>query len=200
MAEKVEFYFDFMSPYAYLAHQRLPELAGEYGYEIQYYPIDLEAAKRAAGNTGPPNVKIPVKIRYLLTDLERWAERYKTSLAFPPSLNTARLNKGFFYAQDRDLETEYVGATWKYVWGKGLNPESKSVLAAISERFDWELDEFLSYIHSTQASFRFDKSNAKAQTKGVFGVPTMIIDDHMWWGNDRLEFVEEYMRESRKRA
>lgn len=62
----IDFFFDFMSPFAYLAHSQLPELARKHGYELRYRPIDLPAAKLAAGNTGPPNVSMPITLGGLM--------------------------------------------------------------------------------------------------------------------------------------
>lgn len=193
MSGVIDVYFDFMSPFAYLAHQKLPGLAKRFGHTLNYHPIDLPAAKLAAGNTGPPNVKVPVKIRYLKTDLDRWAEAYDVPLSFPGSLDTATLNKGFFYALDHDRWMDYVTRTWRRVWGEGGDPADEKLQEDIARELGWDTEEFLSFCCSEPAAARYEQSNQAAQARGVFGAPIMMIGDDMWWGNDRLEFLEQYL-------
>ena len=65
MGKTLHLYFDFISPFSYFAHLKLPDLARKYGYQIEYHPIDIPIAKLAAGNYGPSNQKVPAKIRAL---------------------------------------------------------------------------------------------------------------------------------------
>lgn len=189
----IDFYFDFMSPFAYLAHSQLPGLVQRHGYELRYRPIDLPAAKLAAGNTGPPNVSIPVKLRYLNKDLDRWAERYGIPIAFPPSLKSELPNKGVFFAEAQGQCGDYVRHAWSYFWGEGKDMSSEELLTQIVEELGWDADAFLAYVHSEEAENTYRQINEEAQSRGVFGVPTMMIGDEMWWGNDRLDFLEQYL-------
>lgn len=194
----LEFYFDFMSPFAYLAYHRLPDLVREFDLELLLNVIDLPAAKRAAGNTGPRNVDIPAKIRYLKVDLERWARRYRMPLVFPPSLDSARMNKGVFYALDRDAGAEYLNSAWYVCWGEGADMSDTDQLKRIARGLGWNDADFVSFIDSPEAEARYSANNRAAQERGVFGVPTMIIDDQMWWGNDRIEFLIEFLTQQKK--
>lgn len=190
----IDFYFDFLSPYSYLAHCRLPELATGYGYQLAYRPIDLNAAKLAAGNTGPATAQMPKKLRYAVADLTRWAERYGIPLAFakvPPV--TERANKGTYFALDRGQGPAYVGALWDATFGSGGEFNSDEVLSRVARQLGWSAEEFLEYVDSATAGRLYAEGNRQAQERGVFGSPTMMIGDEMWWGNDRLDFLEEYL-------
>lgn len=189
----IEFFFDFLSPFAYLVHQRLPSLAKRYGYAIRYVPMDLPRAKRVAGNTGPSNRDIPVKLRYLTTDMNRWAKRYGVPLVFPKSFASERLNKGMLFAIDRGDAEAYVDAAFRLVWGRGEDMGSDAVLRQVAQERGWSADEFLAFVASQQAQERFEAANLEAHRRGVFGVPTMLIGEDMWWGNDRLHFLEEHL-------
>jgi 2-hydroxychromene-2-carboxylate isomerase len=193
MNKTLDFYFDFMSPFAYLAYQRLPALVRECDLKLCLNVIDLAAAKKAAGNTGPRNVDIPAKIRYLKVDLERWAKKYKVPLIFPQSLDSARLNKGVFYALDRGVGPAYVAAAWNAAWGTGADMKDPALLAQIAQELEWDEADFQSFVDSAEAEALFAAANQAAQARGVFGVPTMIVEDQMWWGNDRLDFMREYL-------
>ena len=191
----VDFFFDFMSPFAYLAHQRLPQLVDKFGYGISYKPIDLKAAKLAAGNTGPANVQIPVKIRYLLVDLTRWAERYGVPFKMPkvPSFDSARANKGTFFAIERGRARDYVTHVWRESYGSGGSIGSEDLLKDVARQMDWSPQEFLDFTQSDAAERLYEQTNKEAHSRGVFGVPIMMVGENMWWGNDRLDFLEEYL-------
>ena len=196
----IEFFFDFLSPFAYLVHQQLPALAQRHGCELRYVPMDLPRAKRAAGNTGPSNREIPVKLRYLTADMNRWARRYGVPLVFPKSFASERMNKGTLFALDRGEAGAYVQAGFARVWGRGDDMSSNQVLRELAAEMRWPVDEFLSFIESPAAADRFEALNLEAHRRGVFGVPTMLVGDEMWWGNDRLHFLEEFLENRRAPA
>ncbi|WP_321390258.1 2-hydroxychromene-2-carboxylate isomerase [Emcibacter sp.] len=192
----IDFYFDIYSPYAYLAFHRLTEIADKYNCAVNYLPIDLKRAKVAAGNTGPANMQIPPKIRYLMTDLKRWATRYNLPFgAIPKNMDSSRLNRGVFYAIERDDARDYVRESYDAVWGHGGDMTSDELLSDIARKLNWDPEEFLAYIGSGDADEKYENLFNDAVERGVFGVPVVIIDDQMWWGNDRLHFVEEYLAE-----
>jgi len=193
----IDFYLDIYSPYAYLASHRLVEIADKHGCFINYLPIDLKRAKLAAGNTGPANVQIPPKIRYLMTDLGRWAKRYYLPFgAIPGGKDYSRINKGVFFAREQDVTRDYVRESYAATWGRGGDADSDDLLADLARTMQWDVEEFLRYISSEQADQLYEKTFSVAVERGVFGVPIMIIDDQMWWGNDRLQFVDEYLAEA----
>lgn len=209
----IEFFFDFASPYAYLANCRLPSLAEKYGYDLVYRPIDLFAAKVAAGNTAPPSVAIPPKFRYVTADLKRWADKYGVPLLMPglgvggpPSdelpekktlprelMDSSAAHKGVFFAQQKDMTREFVGAVFRQTFGAGGAIGDENTLRSVVGELGWSEDDFYQFVQSAQADQRYAEANDEAQGRGVFGVPTMIVDDQMWWGNDRLGLLEEYL-------
>lgn len=199
MPRTIEFYFDFMSPFAYLANHKLTEIADRYGMPIAYKAIDLARAKLAIGNNGPSNRDLPVKLRYLHTDMRRWAERYGIPLAGIKNHNSRQLNIGTSYAEARGVTARYAREAYHLIWGIGAAPDDEAVLRTIARTMAWDEDEFLAYLASEAGVAAYDAQTARASEKGVFGVPTVIIDDQMWWGNDRLFMVEEYLRETADR-
>jgi len=189
----IEFYFDFASPFSYLAQARLPEMAERYGYSVQYRPIDVVEAKREAGNYGPSNREVPHKLAVLSADLRRWAKRYGVPLEFPPQYGCARWNIGCLMAIDRNQAREYLRAAYHRIWGCGADPGNDAQLGSLALELGWEPEEFLQFIDSPVALDRYRQLNKAAFRSGVFGVPLMRIDDESWWGNDRLFLMEEYI-------
>ena len=189
----IDFYFDVMSPFAYLARHRLVEIAKNYGCTVTYKPIDLAQAKLAVGNTGPSNREMPVKLEYLVKDLKRWAAKYDLPFGFIGNVNTALINKGVFYAEKHDRTEDYVREAYRLTWGESGAPDDVEVLRKLALSFGWRPSDFLDFIASEEAETSYRASINEAIKKGVFGVPTMMIDGEMWWGNDRLFMVDEYL-------
>lgn len=189
---ELDFYFDIYSPYSYLGFHRLLQIAEDKQYRINFHPVDLKQLKIAAGNTGPANIEIPPKIKYLIVDLKRWAKRYELPFgSIPKAKNYARINSGVFYAMQKDMTVDYIKAAYALVWGRGGNADDDSELQAIATSLGWDASEFMAYIASSYAASLFGKSIEDAIKRGVFGAPTVMIEEDMWWGNDRMDFLEE---------
>jgi 2-hydroxychromene-2-carboxylate isomerase len=194
MPATIDFFFDFVSPYAYLAHTQLPTLAKRCGVSMTYHVIDLQQAKHAVGNTGPSNREMPIKHRYLRQDLQRWASDYGVPFSPPAGYGSTRLNCGVFYALDRGEVQRYVDLVWRRVWSEGGAMNDDGLIADVASEMGWQADHFLEFIVSREAIDRLHASNASALRRGVFGVPTMLVGDDMWWGNDRLHFLERHLQ------
>jgi len=195
-ATTIDFYFDFMSPYAYLAHTRLPALAARRGAQLRYRPIDLDRAKLAIGNTAPANRDLPIKHRYLRVDLARWAQAYGVPFTPPAGYGSARLNRGAFLAIEQGCATRYVDCAWRRLWGGGGGAmDDDALLSDLAREMGWPADEFLAYVQSDAARERLEASNEEALARGVFGVPTMMVGDALWWGNDRLHFLDMHLQQ-----
>lgn len=193
--KQIDFYFDFTSPYAYLAHYRLPGLADRYGCQISYKPVDLRALKMAAGNTGPATVQIPLKLRYVMADIGRWVRRYSApfNVGKRASFESERANKGTFFAIEKSQAREYVIKLWQMTYGAGGSMDNDELFIDVARELGWRPQVFLDFVNSEEAHSLYEQSIEDAHKRGVFGVPTAVMGDEMWWGNDRLDFLEEYL-------
>ncbi|MGH8009706.1 MAG: 2-hydroxychromene-2-carboxylate isomerase, partial [Candidatus Binatia bacterium] len=146
--------------------------------------------------TGPSNREIPAKIKYLMADLQRWAQRYDVPFAFPKGFDTARLNRGYLWAKTQGAEAadRYFHSAYTEVWARGGDPADSALLRAAAEGAGLSADELLRGVDAQSILQAYDKENQEAQARGVFGVPIFIVDDQMFWGNDRIMFLEEYLR------
>jgi 2-hydroxychromene-2-carboxylate isomerase len=191
----VDFYFDFISPFAYLAATQLPKLAKQHNVNFALHAIDLFAAKRAAGNTGPSNREIPAKMKYLMADLQRWARRYDAPLVLPKGFDTARMNRGYLWAKTQDAHAadRYLHSAFTEVWTRGGDPADPALLHAAAEGAGLSAAALSSGVDTPVIVQAYEQENREAQARSVFGVPTFIVDDQMFWGNDRIMFLEEYL-------
>src|SRR5487761_137227 len=128
----VDFYFDFLSPYAYLAATQIPLLIDRHRTRATFVPhaIDMWAARLAAGNNGPSNREIPRKATVLMADVARWAKRYKVPLVPPKAFDMHRLNRAFWAAEAQGCAMPFMTSAFHLTWGKGGDPASAELIMA----------------------------------------------------------------------
>jgi 2-hydroxychromene-2-carboxylate isomerase len=195
----IDFYVDFISPFGYLARHAVLEIAKRYQADVAFHPVDLPRIKRAAGNTGPTNREMPLKYAYLTEDVQRWAQRYRLPVVrHLPGPRTERFNKGIFLAQESGRAEEYVRHAWDCIWRDGLDPGVPESLTEVALRMRWDAAALLNYVDMPSTQERYEEACEAATARGVFGVPTFMIGDLMWWGNDRLDFLEEHLASCRR--
>lgn len=185
------FHTDFISPFAYLANSQLPAIAQRHGARIEYVPLDVMHAKLAGGNFAPSTRAMPSKAAFIRRDRLGWAQRYGLPMTDPKAFRAPRLNSGLLLAQDRGVAREYADAAFHRVWGLGGDPDDPQLLAQVCGVLGWDADEFVAHVESPAARERYAQVQKKAWDQGVFGVPMMTVGTDMFWGNDRLDFLEE---------
>lgn len=191
MAREVEFFFDYGSPFSYLADTRLKGLAERTGACVIYRPMLLGGVFKETGNSSP--IAIEAKRRYMMADLERWAKHYGVpplrNAYFP--INTIRLMRGAVAGERLGVFAQYHRAIYDAFWRDGLNLGEAAVVREVLMRagLDAELIAALSEEHAVKEALR--ASTEAAVARGAFGAPTFFVGDQMFWGNDRLIFVEE---------
>ena len=198
MTPNIEFYFDFISPYTYLASQSLPQIAKSHGAEIDYRPFNLAALMPMVGNR-PTTVECQTKGAYAMTDLMRWATRTGTAFAPNPrwrAIDFPRLARGALVAIARNRGAAYVDAVFRALWGEAADLSSRSQLAAILEAAGLEAADLLCAADDADHVAQLEQATAQAARRGIFGSPTIFVGKEMFFGNDRLDFVSEALRDA----
>ena len=196
MPGTIDFYFDFISPFSYFAYQELPEVAARHGLTLVHHPVELNDLKRGNNNTGPSNRDQPLKRRYNQQEFSRWSKRYRVTFQRPAAFDPeSRLNKGAFLAIDRGRIHDYVAAAWRRTWGSGGSLAGEGTLRHVARDLGWEAEALLAFVVSDEALRRYRATTEAAHERGVFGVPTMIVGEEMFWGNDHVRLLEEHIVE-----
>lgn len=199
MTRAIDFYFDFVSPYSYLANTQLPGLAREHGAEIVYKPFRLLELMKLAGNR-PTTIECANKQRYAGADLARWAAHYGVSLRRNPNLrkiDTALLLRGALVAADDGDAAPYVSATFRAVWSGERDLSQHPEHVRMLEQAGLPGEKLLERAASEEVAARLDRDTAAAAERGVFGSPSFFVGDELFFGNDRLDFVADALK-SRK--
>jgi len=200
---EIDFYFDFFSPYSYLASVLIAPLAARNRANVVYHVVDNQVIKANAGTTGRPNHALPPKYRYLRADLARWARRYRVPLVSPESVAhmdptiPPRIGRGFMVARRRDNELTYLRAAFQKIWGEGVEM-NEAMLRELASHAGLSADAFIKAVDSEEIRREAEREIAEASERDVFGVPTFVVNGELFWGNDRLEMVEELLRDPSK--
>ncbi len=190
----IDFYLDFVSSFGYLARGRLLEIARRHGEEVRYHPVDIFKIRALAGSTGPSNGQIPLKLAYFTRDYQRWAELYGLKIQSRlTGYQTGVLNRGVYLATERGQADAYVEAAWNAVWRDGLDPGIASTEGGLEAAMGWQAGELCEFAARTETLDRYIAGTEAASARGVFGVPSFLIGDELWWGNDRLDFLERFL-------
>lgn len=192
MSNTLEFYFDFGSPTAYLAHKRLQQFQRKYGLEVHYLPMLLGGVFKATGNASP--VANPAKGKYMLEqDLPRFARRYGVALNFNPffPINTLNLMRGAVAARRLGCFEAYVDAIYDAVWVEAKNMGDAEVVAEVLTEKGLDAEALLALSQDPEVKAELATNTETAVKRGVFGAPTLFMDGQMYFGQDRLDFIEE---------
>jgi 2-hydroxychromene-2-carboxylate isomerase len=186
MARQIEFFYDYLSPFSYLADTQLPTIAQRTGAEIVYRPIMLGAIFKATGNASP--ISIPAKAGYILAELQRWAKRYGVPMQMNPyfPFSTIRVLRAAIAAQLHGRFPAFHSAAFRAIWEQGEDLSKEEALRRLLKGA--EIDPAL--IEGADIKNRLRANVDDAVSRGAFGAPTFFVNGEMLWGNDRLEFVE----------
>lgn len=196
MSKQVEFFFDFGSPTAYLAWTQLPRIAMQARAGIVWRPMLLGGVFKATGNQSP--VLIEPKGKWMFDDMARWARRYGVKLEMNPwfIINTLTLMRGAVGLQMREPDRflKYVDVMYRAMWENPVNLGNADVVAATLQEAGFDPAAFAALVADPAVKQRLIDNTDEAVRRGVFGAPTMFVGNDMFFGQDRLEFVQDALR------
>ena len=192
MSRPITFYFDFRSPYSYLASTQLPALAARTGSEVTYTPIDVLEVMKLVGNS-PTTITSAVKGRYAGADLRRWAARYGAPFGRNPNIGAADavgLLAGAAAAAALGEAPAYTTAVFTAAWAGTAPLAADAELAVVLA--DGGVKQVAAILAGREAGRATVAANVKAAAEaGVFGAPSFITGGELFFGNDRLDFLAE---------
>lgn len=192
----LEFYFDFSSPYGYLASYRIDEIAAEFGRSVTWRPYLLGVAFKSSGQS--PLVSQPMRGPYHLRDMERTARRMQVPIVLPDGfpMATQAAGRAFYWldGQDPAKARDLAKALYRAAFAQGRNITPRDVVADVAAEIGLDRDAVLAAIEDPAAKERLRAETENAIARGIFGSPFFIIDGEPFWGNDRLDDVREWLK------
>jgi 2-hydroxychromene-2-carboxylate isomerase len=183
----VHFYFDYRSPYSYLAQSQLGDLA------LEIRPFDVLDVMKRVNNT-PTTITCAAKNRYAGTDLGRWAARYGIPFAPNPQMRTLdgrRLLRATLAVKQGVERQRAAAALFDAMWGVPAPLGTVDEVAAVLTKAGVNAAAIKAAFDAADTETAMDKACAEAAERGVFGSPTFFVGTEMFFGNDRLDFLRE---------
>ena len=194
MNKAIEFYFDFVSPYAYLAHKRIRKIEKEKNINFNYKPILLGGLHNLVGIKAPAFIN--QKAKYLVRDCKMIAIKCNIQFKFNPMfpINSLDLMRGLLSTSSNKKDI-YIDNFFNAYWQDGLNLNEEKIIFSILEKCKINKNDFQKKIKNSKIKDKLKKLTQDAYKKDIFGAPTFIVNNKMFWGQDRLNYAID---ESRK--
>ena len=188
--KQITFYFDFISPYAYLAFEALPQALQGVSHQVHYQPILFAGLLNHHGQLGP--AEIAGKRDWTYQQVQWGAHQHNIPLQLPSAhpFNPLALLRLALACPEAGLPNRWVCETiFRHVWKEGGDPVSTDRLRALTEQLAPQQDPL-----SPQVKQRLIDATQNAITAGLFGVPTMAVDGKLFWGFDALPMLRAFLQ------
>ena len=195
MALTIDYYFAPNSPYVYLGHARFAAMAKAAGATIRVLPVDLGGKVFPVSGGLPLSKRAPQRQAYRLIELRRFSEWLDLPLNVQPKFfpvsadDAARLIIAVDMKEGTEAAMKLTGAICRAVWVEERNIADEAVLAALLAEQQLPA-ALLETSHSQTVHERYEVDTQLAIDAGVFGAPSYVIDGEIFWGQDRLDFVQ----------
>ncbi len=189
MIKTFDFYFDFISPYSFLAHKEIRKIEKKNSIKIRYKPILLGGLHNLHGIKAP--AFIPAKAKHMIRDCKLIAEKNKIKFKFNSYFPIRSLNlmRGVFVAEEDNYKSFYVDSIFDSIWQDGLNMNDENVFLKVLKNLDINPKTFILRSASSSIKDLLRQKTNEAYEKGVFGAPSFVSNNKIFWGQDRIEFV-----------
>ncbi|MET0595203.1 MAG: 2-hydroxychromene-2-carboxylate isomerase [Polyangiaceae bacterium] len=190
----IEFFFDFISPYAYLASTRVEALAQRIGHEIEPRPVLFAAILNTIGTKGP--AEVPARRAYVVKDVVRAAHRAGVPIDLPPAhpFNPIPALRVASIDADRATRWRIIHALFAATWAGGGGIDGNERIGEVLRQAGLDDVALLARAGETEVKERLRKNTDEALARGAFGIPTMFIGGEMFFGFDSFPAIEAFAR------
>ena len=189
MTKEINFYFDFISPYSYLAYLKIKSIKS---INFNYKPVLLGGLHNLQGITAPAFIKS--KLKHMISDCDLIAKKEKSDFfwnsKFP--INSLNIMRGYLFIND-DVKSLYLNEIFDAYWKDNLDTSNEEVLKPILKKCKINSIDFFDGIKYPKIKDELKVVTQEAHDKEIFGAPTFVVGKKIFWGQDRLEFaLDEY--------
>ena len=192
MIKSINFYFDFISPYSYLAHKKIQIIKKEKNIIFNYKPILVGGLHNLHGITAPASIE--PKLKHMISDCDLIAKKDKSNFIwnskFP--INSLNIMRGYIYLNNETKDL-YLDVIFDAYWKDDLDTSNEKILGTLLEKCKINLNEFFDGIKDPKIKDKLKDNTQEAHDKEIFGAPSFVVNNKVFWGQDRLEFaLDEY--------
>ena len=189
MSKPIDFYFDFVSPYTFISLQQIKSLKFKKDFKFRLKPVLLGGLHNLHKITAP--AFIPAKAKFMIRDCKMVCEKYKISFKFNSyfPIKTVNLMRGVLIAEEDGIENNYIDKIFEAMWVGGINLNDQEVIDKILKNLEINPKTFSLRLSNQNVKADLKKRTQEAYEKGVFGAPTFVVNNKIFWGQDRLEYA-----------
>ena len=190
MTKSIDFYFDFISPYSYLAHKKIKNIKKKVNFN--YKPVLVGGLHNLQGITAPAFIK--PKLKHMISDCNLIAKKDKSNFIwnskFP--INSLNIMRGYLFTNNETKDL-YLNVIFDAYWKDNLDTSSEEILKTLLKKCKINSNEFFNGIKDPEIKDKLKNITQVAHDNEIFGVPSFVVDNKIFWGQDRLEFaLDEY--------
>ena len=192
MIKSIDFYFDFISPYSYLAHKKIKALKEKKNIIFNYKPILVGGLHNLQGITAPAFIK--PKLKHMMSDCDLIAKKNKSTFIwnskFP--INSLNIMRGYLFINDETKDL-YLNVIFEAYWKDDLDTSNEKILETLIKKCKINSNDFFNGIKDPKIKDRLKDVTQEAHNNEIFGAPSFVVNNKIFWGQDRLEFaLDEY--------
>jgi len=199
MSNTIDFYFDFSSPFGYLASERIEPIAERHGRHVVWHPILLGAVFKVTGQA--PLTQAPLKGDYSIRDFSRSAREHQIDYTHPDPfpIATVAACRATLWLRDNDdaalskRTSVFIHAIFRAFYTQGADITNAAVLAELATSLEIDGERMTRAIGQQNIKDALHKEVNDAIAKGIFGSPMMLVDEEPFWGHDRLEQMDRWL-------
>lgn len=200
MGRRIDYWFTCASPWAHLGHAPFMALAGQHGLDVHFRPVRLGDVFAETGGL-PLARRHPVRQRYRLVELQRWAEARGRPLNIKPAHfpfdATLSERVTLALAEDRAMCARYLTEVFSGVWERQQNLADEATIAACVTAAGGDAAAALARAKTDEIGARYEKNRDEAIAADVFGSPSYVLDGEVFWGQDRLDLLASALASGR---
>jgi 2-hydroxychromene-2-carboxylate isomerase len=191
MTKQIDFYFDIISPYSYLAHQKIKNIKN---VNFNYKPVLVGGLHNLQGITAPAFIKS--KLKHMISDCSLIAKKDRFDFIwnskFP--INSLNVMRGFMFINN-EIKNLYLNKMFDAYWKEDLDTSNEEILKSILEECKINSNYFFNGIRDPKIKDKLKTVTQEAHDKEIFGAPTFVVNNKIFWGQDRFEFaLDEYSK------
>ena len=192
MTKSIDFYFDFISPYSNIAHKQINIIKNKVNINFIYKPVLVGGLHKLQGITAPAFIK--PKLKHMISDCGLIAKKNNSDFfwnsKFP--LNSLNIMRGYLFMNE-DIKSLYLDTMFEAYWKHNLDISNEEILKDLLKECNVKIDTFIEGAKSQNIKDKLKNLTQEAHNKEIFGTPTFVVNNKIFWGQDRLEFVlDEY--------
>ena len=188
MIKSIEFYYDFTSPYSFIAHKRIREIEKKENISFIYKPILLGGLHNLAGITAPAFINS--KKKFIYQDCNMVAKKFNINFKFNDKfpINSLNLMRGVLVI-NKELKNKYIDFFFDAYWSSNIDLSDESNIKNILSKIQINTNNFFNDIKKQETKNLLKKLTKEAYDKEIFGAPSFIVNNKLFWGQDRLDYV-----------